>query len=118
MALVGEPQILILDEPTTGLDVVNRRFLCEVVAEYAKTHGVILTTHSMEEVEALCTQVGIIVSGSLRCFGPIQHLKGRFGRGVVMRFRLLSPGAHLIRQVRVFFFVCPEFQNIKYTKKI
>jgi ATP-binding cassette subfamily A (ABC1) protein 3 len=92
VALMGQPQILILDEPTTGLDVVNRRFLLDVVAEYARAHAVILTTHSMEEVEALCTRVGIMVSGELRCFGPVQHLKNRFGRGVLLRARVAAPG--------------------------
>jgi len=99
VALIGEPAVLILDEPTTGLDVVSRRFLCDVVADYARSHAVILTTHSMEEVEALCTQVGIIVAGTLCCFGAIQHLKSRFGKGVVLRMRLKDPESAAVNAV-------------------
>jgi ABC-type multidrug transport system ATPase subunit len=43
--------------------------------------SVILTTHSMEEAEALCTRIGIMVNGQLRCLGTSQHLKNRFGQG-------------------------------------
>ena len=46
-------------------------------------HTVVLTSHSMEECEALCTRVGIMTAGHLRCLGTVQHLKNRFGAGCV-----------------------------------
>ena len=52
-----------------------------------------LTTHVMEEVEALCTRVGIMVGGRLRCLGSIQHLKSRFGRGYQLETKLKQPTA-------------------------
>jgi ATP-binding cassette, subfamily A (ABC1), member 3 len=81
-------------EPTTGVDALNRRFLCDVLADYSvhKSKGaVVLTTHSMEEVEALGTRVGIMSGGRFKCLGSIQHLKNRFGKGIVFRARLASP---------------------------
>ena len=51
----------------------------------------VLTTHVMEEVEALCTRVGIMVGGRLRCLGSIQHLKGRFGRGYQLELKIRHP---------------------------
>merc|ERR1712048_301837 len=52
---------------------------------------VILTTHAMEECEALCNTVGIMVGGQFKCLGSIQHLKGRFGNGFTVEVRLSVP---------------------------
>lgn len=53
--------------------------------------SVILTTHSMEEAEALCTRIGVMVNGSLRCLGSGQHLKHRFGNGFEVNIRTAMP---------------------------
>lgn len=58
---------------------------------------VILTSHSMEECEALCTRVGIMVEGQLKCIGPIQHLKSRFGKGLIVQVKMLSPSQDALR---------------------
>ena len=79
IAMVGDPSVLFLDEPSTGMDPVSRRFMWTVISAVADSRSVVLTSHSMEEVEALCNQVGIMVAGKLRCLGSIQHLKSRFG---------------------------------------
>jgi ABC-type multidrug transport system ATPase subunit len=92
-ALVGEPKVLILDEPTTGLDPDTRRQIWEIVNKEKRVdRAIILTTHSMEEADTLCTRIGIMASGRLRALGTTQHLKGVYGTG----FRLtltLSPNA-------------------------
>lgn len=96
IALIGGPPIVFLDEPTTGVDPVARRFLWNVISEICTERqdcAVVLTTHVMEEVEALCTRVGIMVGGRLRCLGSIQHLKGRFGRGYKLEVKLQQPTA-------------------------
>jgi ATP-binding cassette subfamily A (ABC1) protein 3 len=96
IALIGGPPIVFLDEPTTGVDPVARRFLWNVISELCTQRqdcAVVLTTHVMEEVEALCTRVGIMVGGRLRCLGSIQHLKGRFGRGYKLEVKLQQPSA-------------------------
>ena len=72
MAIVGRPPIILLDEPSAGMDPEARRFMWSVVAKIAsnKTSAVILTTHSMEEAEALSTKMGIMVKGGIfKCFG-------------------------------------------------
>ena len=79
IALIGDPSVLFLDEPSTGMDPVSRRFTWSVISAVADSRSVILTSHSMEEVEALCNLIGIMVSGRLRVLGSIQHLKSRFG---------------------------------------
>ena len=73
MALIGNPPIILLDEPSAGMDPEARRFMWRVVASISqerKKSAVILTTHSMEEAEALSTKMGIMVQGGIfKCFG-------------------------------------------------
>ncbi len=73
MALIGNPPIIFMDEPSAGMDPQARRFMWSVIAKVSKVQkksAVILTTHSMEEVEALSDRLGIFVKGGLfRCFG-------------------------------------------------
>ena len=80
IALVGEPPVVLLDEPSTGMDVDTKRFMWDVIRSL-KDQAVILTSHSMEECEALCDSVGIMVAGEFRCFGSLQHLKSKYGEG-------------------------------------
>ncbi|OVA04022.1 ABC transporter-like [Macleaya cordata] len=82
IAMIGDPPIVILDEPSTGMDPLAKRFMWEVISRLSTRLGktaVILTTHSMNEAQALCTRIGIMVGGQLRCIGSPQHLKSRFG---------------------------------------
>lgn len=82
IAMIGDPPIVILDEPSTGMDPIAKRFMWEVISRLSTRRGknaVILTTHSMNEAQALCTRIGIMVGGRLRCIGSAQHLKTRFG---------------------------------------
>ena len=72
------------------MDPVARRFMWEVVADISsnKTSAVILTTHSMEEAEALSTKMGIMVKGGIfKCFGSSQHIKDKFGTGYIIEVK-------------------------------
>ncbi|KAG2768749.1 ATP-binding cassette sub-family A member 2 [Phytophthora cactorum] len=96
IAMIGNPAIIFLDEPSTGMDPVSRRFMWDVIADIStrgKESTIVLTTHSMEECEALCSRVGIMVGGRLRCLGSVQHLKSRFGDGLVFDVKLDMPSA-------------------------
>mmetsp|Transcript_27016 Transcript_27016/g.36103 ORF Transcript_27016/g.36103 Transcript_27016/m.36103 type:complete len:106 (+) Transcript_27016:1570-1887(+) len=85
MAIIGNPPIILLDEPSAGMDPEARRFMWQVVEKISqkdKRSAVILTTHSMEEAEALSTKLGIMVRGGVfRCMGSSQHIKNKFGVG-------------------------------------
>ncbi len=81
IALIGNPPIVFLDEPSTGMDPQARRFMWQLISTTMKNRSVILTTHSMEECEALCDRIGIMTNGRLQCLGTSQHLKSKFGRG-------------------------------------
>jgi len=82
MALIGNPRIVFLDEPSTGMDPQARRDMWNLISQTMSGRSVILTTHSMEECEALCERIGIMVAGQFRCIGSSQHLKSKFGRYV------------------------------------
>jgi len=84
MAMIGNPRIIFLDEPSTGMDPKARRFMWKVISRVAtekKNSTVILTTHSMEEAEALSTRLGIMVKGNFQCIGTPQHIKSKYGEG-------------------------------------
>ena len=79
MALISEPQILFLDEPTLGLDVIARRELWESIRALKGRVTIILTTHYMEEAEALSDRIGIMKSGRLLAVGTAEALKEKAG---------------------------------------
>ncbi|XP_050975192.1 uncharacterized protein abca12 isoform X4 [Labeo rohita] len=89
LALVGNPQILLLDEPSSGMDPRSKRHLWKIISEQVMGKcAVVLTSHSMEECEALCTRLAIMVKGQFRCLGSLQHIKNRFGKGFTVKMYL------------------------------
>ncbi len=80
MALIGEPEILFLDEPTLGLDVLARSELWDIVKSLKGKVTVVLTTHYMEEAEELSDRIGIMRSGRLLALGTAEELKEKAGR--------------------------------------
>lgn len=79
MALISEPQILFLDEPTLGLDVIARHELWETISSLKGNVTIILTTHYMEEAEALSDRIGIMKNGKLLAQGTVKELNERAG---------------------------------------
>lgn len=72
IAMIGNPPVIMLDEPSAGMDPHAWRFMWKVISRIStqrKNSAVILTTHSMEEAEALSTNMGIMVDGEFKCFG-------------------------------------------------
>lgn len=79
MALISEPQILFLDEPTLGLDVIARHELWDTIRSLKGKVTIILTTHYMEEAEALSDRIGIMKSGKLLAVGTVEELNALAG---------------------------------------
>ncbi|XP_054649053.1 phospholipid-transporting ATPase ABCA1-like [Dunckerocampus dactyliophorus] len=97
MALIGAPPVVFLDEPTTGMDPKARRALWNCILSVIKEgRSVVLTSHSMEECEALCTRMAIMVNGRFKCLGSVQHLKNRFGDGYTIILRVAGPDPDLV----------------------
>ncbi|MGW7683379.1 ABC transporter ATP-binding protein [Kribbella sp. NPDC054772] len=97
-AMLHEPSILFLDEPTVGLDVVAKARLTEFIAETNRTSGttVVLTTHDMDDVERLCQRIIVIDSGTVLYDGDLAKLKARF---MPYRFLVLTLAERSVRQV-------------------
>lgn len=79
MALISEPKILFLDEPTLGLDVIARHELWDLIRGLSGRVTIVLTTHYMEEAEMLSDRIGIMKDGRLLAIGTAEELKGRAG---------------------------------------
>lgn len=79
MALISEPKILFLDEPTLGLDVIARRELWEVISSLKGKVTIVLTTHYMQEAQTLSDRIGIMKNGSLLAVGSVDQLKKMAG---------------------------------------
>lgn len=93
-ALVGDPELLFLDEPTTGLDPQSRRQLWEIIREIrAAGHTVLLTTHYMDEAERLCDRVAIVDLGRVIALGTPHELIASLGGEHVIEFTLEESGA-------------------------
>ncbi|CAG8582372.1 8531_t:CDS:2, partial [Racocetra fulgida] len=86
ISLIGNPVVVFLDEPTTGLDPEVRRLIWNIINDAKKGRTIVLTTHSMEEAEVLCNRIGIMAKGTLRCLGPQLRLKEIYGRGFKLSF--------------------------------
>ncbi|KAF1452501.1 ATP-binding cassette sub-family A member 10, partial [Spheniscus demersus] len=93
MCVLGNPAVLLLDEPSTGMDPNGQHCVWKMIRAALKTKetGAILTTHYMEEAEAVCDRVAIMVSGQLRCIGSIQYLKNKFGKGYLLEIKVMDP---------------------------
>ncbi|KAL7750099.1 hypothetical protein RI367_004614 [Sorochytrium milnesiophthora] len=90
VALIGLPPVIILDEPTTGLDPGNRTQIWDIISNIRdrREHCIILISHLMEEVDALTSRIGIMAAGSLRCLGNQVSLKNRFASGYSLYVQL------------------------------
>jgi ABC-2 type transport system ATP-binding protein len=85
-ALMHEPDILFLDEPTVGLDPQNRRRLWEIIRDLNRQGmTMLLTTHYMDEVEFLCDRIGIMDGGQLIELGTLAEFKAKHGSGLIVR---------------------------------
>jgi len=97
IALIGSPSVVFLDEPSSGMDPVSRRFMWDVITAERQRRCIILTTHSMEECEALCSRIGIMSMGRLQCLGGQQHLKSKYGGGYTVEVSCDEAHAEIVR---------------------
>ncbi|KAL5018720.1 hypothetical protein ScPMuIL_004442 [Solemya velum] len=93
IALLGEPSVVFLDEPTSGMDPATKRLTWNCILSAAQNgQSVILTSHSMEECDALCSKLSIMVNGQMRCLGSPQLLKNKYGGGYTVKLYLYGLG--------------------------
>ncbi|KAJ1560821.1 ATP-binding cassette sub- A member 5 [Cladochytrium tenue] len=107
LTIVGDSEVIVLDEPSTGMDPASRRFMWNAMTSTTADHACILTTHSLEEAEAVCSKVAILINGRLVCIGSSQHLKSRFGEGSYLLEVKCAP----TRSDDVHAFVCSDLAS-------
>ena len=81
ISAIGNPKVIFLDEPTTGLDPKVRQQIWELIEKLKKGKSIILTTHSMEEADILADRLSVMVKGKLKCVGTSLYLKQKYGDG-------------------------------------
>ncbi|OMJ16749.1 ABC transporter A family member 7 [Smittium culicis] len=97
ISFVGNPSVVFLDEPTTGLDPEVRRVVWNIINENKLGKTIILTTHSMEEAEVLCNRIGIMAHGTMRCLGTPLRLKQKYGSGFLVSISANAAHLHLAK---------------------
>lgn len=90
ISMLGDPKVVLMDEPSTGMDPKSKRFLWDTISAAFDNdrRGAILTTHYMDEADALCSRVAIMVNGQIECIGSTQRLKQRYGGGYLLEAKL------------------------------
>jgi ATP-binding cassette subfamily A (ABC1) protein 5 len=81
IALIGDPRVLILDEPTSGMDPQSRRAVWSLLQSIRGDRVILLATHFMDEADVLADRKAIVTKGQLRCVGSSLFLKSKFGLG-------------------------------------
>lgn len=106
MSVIGDPKILFMDEPTTGMDPVSRRDVWNLIQKLKKNKVIILTTHAMEEADVLADRIGIISDGKLKCVGTPLFLKNNFGDGY--RVNIVSEQGNEQKIIELMDFIAPS----------
>lgn len=121
LAMLGNPPLIFLDEPSTGVDPQAKRFMWDIVSKIStqrKKSSVIITTHSMEEAEALCTKMGIMVDGQFKCFGSSQHIKDKYGTGYEIEVKIKTLNEIETNQLLQQYGITSEKLDINECKKL
>src|SRR5262249_42105426 len=100
-AMMHDPQVLFLDEPSAGLDPQTRLLLWEIIREYNQSgKTILLTTHNMEEADALCQRLAIIDHGRNIALGTPAGLKASVPGGFILRLRFSDDSPELLQRLR------------------
>lgn len=89
LSTIGDPKIILMDEPTTGMDPVSKKAVWDLIQRVKGSRVIILTTHAMEEAELLSDKLAVLEEGELKCIGAPLQLKNIYGDGY--RVNILCP---------------------------
>jgi ABC-type multidrug transport system ATPase subunit len=98
MAFEGSPAFVLLDEPTTGLDPTARKQCWDAIQASRAGKAILMTTHALEEAEALADRVCIVNSGNLECIDTVEQLKRRYGNGYQLQIATADHGSIAVKQ--------------------
>ncbi|CAO1401467.1 unnamed protein product [Diamesa hyperborea] len=99
LAFIGDPSVIFLDEPSSGMDPSAKRKVWNTIIESRNAgKSVMLSTHSMDECEALCTRLAVMINGQFHCLGSIQKLKDKFSKGFFLVIKVLQNDDKAVRK--------------------
>ena len=101
LALVADSRLVLLDEPTSGMDLTARRRLWDILKDYKQERIIILTTHNMDEADLLGDRIGIMSQGRLVCLGGPMFLKNRYGSGFKLEIKKQDVNEQVVPNSRV-----------------
>ena len=101
IAVIGGSKVLLLDEPTSGMDPYSRRFTWNVIRKYRENRTIILTTHFMDEADLLGDRIAIMADGKLRCAGTSLFLKNMYGVGYNLTIEKTATDKKALRLVLI-----------------
>jgi ATP-binding cassette, subfamily A (ABC1), member 3 len=101
LSLIGDPLLIFLDEPTTGMDPSAKRQLWNIINKTRNSGrcSIVMTSHSMEECETLCTKIAIMVDGEFECLGSPQRLKNKFSKGFVLTVKAGNENEKMLKLI-------------------
>ena len=104
ISTIGDPRVIFFDEPTTGMDPVSRKAVWDLMQMMKRDRTIVLTTHAMEEADALADRIAVVVDGKIKCVGTPLNMKNTFGDGYRVSVVLLQTGdeqqvCNLMKQV-------------------
>nr|XP_009772921.1 PREDICTED: ABC transporter A family member 1-like [Nicotiana sylvestris] len=99
IALIGNSKVIILDEPTSGMDPYSMRLTWQLIKRKKKGRIILLTTHSMDEADVLGDRIAIMANGSLKCCGSSIFLKHQYGVGYTLTLVKTAPGASVAADI-------------------
>ncbi|XFF91437.1 hypothetical protein AB1E18_017656 [Capra hircus] len=119
IALMGKPSVIFLDEPSTGMDPVARRLLWNAVTRTRESgKAIVITSHSMEECDALCTKLAIMVKGKFMCLGSPQHLKNKFGNVYILKVKInIDENENKLKDFKTFIETAFPGSELKYENR-
>lgn len=101
LAVLGNPQLIFLDEPTNGVDPQAKHHMWSIIKKIRDSgRAVVITSHSMDECEALCTNLGIMVSGEFKCLGSVQYLKNKYSKGFILTIKIGNDDEQLALEIQ------------------
>lgn len=106
ISCIGDPRIIFMDEPTTGMDPVSRRDVWTLIQRIKRNKVMVLTTHAMEEADILSDRIAVICDGKLKCVGTPLYLKNTFGDGYRITL-VVDPGQER-RIIELMDFIAPS----------
>ncbi|XP_011687936.1 PREDICTED: ATP-binding cassette sub-family A member 2-like isoform X2 [Wasmannia auropunctata] len=113
-SFIGDLPMVFMDEPSAGIDIMTRHAICEILHQIREMgRSVLITTHSMQEAEAMCLRVGILVNGQFTAIGSCEYLRAIYGRNFILNIKII-PGYQLANLEKIKKIIDEFFPAIKF----